>query len=281
VELQPSGRLLWTPTETQTLWGAVTHAVRTPSDVERDFFLSGFIGALPNPQGGQPIPFFARFNANRNFQSEKLNGYELGYRRLLGKQLYVDVAGFFNQYYDLFSEDIVGPISLENSFENIPGPTHFVLPAQFGNGVEGSTTGGEIAPQWKVTSFWTLKGSYAFLHMVIKPSPGSLDVGSSARVAGTSPQHQVVAQSQLDLPKHLTFDFSYRYVSSLAGLQIPSYSTGDARLGWTLAWHFEFSVVGTNLFQPNHVEFASDPGPNVAIRRSVYAKLVWTSRVEQ
>jgi iron complex outermembrane receptor protein len=153
-----------------------------------------------------------------------------------------------------------------------------LLPADFGNGLEGSTIGGEIAPAWKPTNFWTLKGSYSYLHMVLKNGPGSLNVGSPSAVAGSSPQHQVVAQSQLDLPKHLALDLTYRYVSSLPGLNVPSYSTGDVRFGWTLARHFEFSVVGSNLMQPRHVEFASDPGPSVGIRRNVYGKLVWTSR---
>ena len=67
VEPEPSGRLLWTPTDTQTMWIAVTRAVRTPSDGEDDFFLSGFVGT-----SATGLPFFARFNANPNFQSEKL-----------------------------------------------------------------------------------------------------------------------------------------------------------------------------------------------------------------
>ena len=103
VELEPSARLLWTPSQKQTIWAAFTHALRTPSDAEANFNLSGYIGTAANG-----TPYFARFNANPNFASEQLNGYELGYRRLLGKKLYVDVAGFYNHYHDLFSEDITG-----------------------------------------------------------------------------------------------------------------------------------------------------------------------------
>lgn len=44
VEPEPTVRLLWTPTATQTVWLAGTRAVRTPSDSERDFYLSGYIG---------------------------------------------------------------------------------------------------------------------------------------------------------------------------------------------------------------------------------------------
>lgn len=268
LEPEPSGRLLWTPTSTETFWAAVTRAVRTPSDAERDFFLSGFITTLPNG-----MPFFARFNGNPNFRSELMNGYEIGFRRLVAKSLYVDLAGFFNQYNNLFSEDIIGAPFLENT----PAPPHILLPADFGNGLEGSTIGGEIAPEWRPTSFWTLKGSYSYLHMVIKKNPDSLDVGDPASTTGSSPQHQVTTQSSLDLPKRVSFDLTFRYVSALPAQAIHAYSTADARLGWSVGRHLELSVVGSNLFQPSHVENGSDPGPNVAIRRNVYGKIVWRS----
>jgi iron complex outermembrane receptor protein len=269
LEAEPSGRLLWTPTDTETFWAAVTRAVRTPSDAERDFYLSGYIETLPSG-----MPYFARFNGNPNFQSEKLNGYELGFRRLVRKSLYVDLAGFFNQYYDLFSEDIIGMPFVEDD----PPPTHLLLPAEFGNGLEGSTIGGEIAPQWKPTSFWTLKGSYSFLHMVLKRGPGSMDIGSAPGIVGASPQNQVMAQSSFDLPKRISIDLMFRYVSELPAQAISAYSTGDVRLAWSLGRNLEFSVVGSNLLQPYHVEFASDPGPDVAIRRNFYGKVVWRSK---
>jgi iron complex outermembrane receptor protein len=271
IEAEPSGRLLWTPSATQTLWMAVTRAVRTPSDGERDFNLTGFIGT-----SGSGLPFFARFNANPNFQSETLLGYELGYRRLFGHNVYVDAASFFNQYHDLFSEDVTGVPFVENT----PAP-HILLPAEFGNGLQGTTAGGEIAPEWRPTSFWRLRGSYSFLHMVIKKTPNSQDFGSGPIVAGSSPQHQVLMQSSFDLPKRVTFDFDYRYVSALPGIKIPAYSTGDARLAWSFGQFWEVSVVGDNLFQPQLVEYQNGPAANVGIRRSFYGKLLWRSKESQ
>ncbi len=46
-EVQPSARLLWTPATRQTVWAAVTRAIRTPSRVEEDDQLTGLL--LPNP----------------------------------------------------------------------------------------------------------------------------------------------------------------------------------------------------------------------------------------
>jgi iron complex outermembrane recepter protein len=272
LELEPSGRLLWTPSDTQTLWVAVTHAVRTPSDAERDFNLTGFVA--PPSAATNSLPVFARFEPNPDFKSEKLNGYELGYRRLMNENLYLDVATFFNQYHDLFSEDIIGPEFIETT----PPPTHVLLPAHFGNGLVGNTYGGEIAPEWRPVSWWRLSGSYSYLHMVLNRGPNSQDIGSGPITEGEGPQHQVLIQSGWDLPKRVSFDFDYRFVSKLPSVGIPAYSTADARLAWMVNSHIELSAVGENLFQPFHYEFASDPGPNVAIKRVFFGRIVWTGK---
>lgn len=266
VDFEPSIRLLWTPDEKQSIWAAFTHALRTPSDSEENFALVGYIGATPSG-----TPFFARFNPNTAFAPEQLNGYELGYRRLLGKKLYIDVTGYYNHYHNLFSEDLAGQTFLETD----PAPPHFLLPAQFRNGLQGATKGAEIAPEWRPTDFWRLRGSYSYLHMNLERSPNSGDVGTAPIIMGSSPQHEAAVQSALDLPKRFQLDLTYRYVSALPGQHVPSYSTGDARVGWRVNTLLDFSVVSENLFQPWHVEYGGDPGPLIGIKRSFYAKVTW------
>jgi len=268
LQLEPSARLLWTPTDKQSLWASFTHAVRTPSAAERDFSLLGFIEVTPPPQS---LPYFARFNPNPNFRSEQLNGYELGYRHLIRKKIYLDVATFYNHYSDLFSEDITGTTFMENS----PPPPHLLLPADFGNGLLGTTEGIEIAPEWKPTHFWRLWGSYSFLEMHIKKTPGSLDVEPASTIQGSSPQHQVSIQSDLDFAKRFSLDLTYRYVSALPAQVVPAYSTADAHFAWRVRQQFELSVVGQNLLQPHHVEAGGDPGPLVGIKRNVYGQITW------
>ncbi len=206
---QPSARLLWTRNSRQTFWASFTHAIRTPSAAERAFFLTGFLGLQPDG-----TPFFARFNANPQFGSEQLNGYEFGYRQLYNKAMFVDVAAFYNHYNSLFSEDIIGAPFVEDS----PGPMHLLLPAEFGNGLHGTTKGVEIAPEWRPESFLRLRASYAFLQMRIKKNANSLDIGSGPFIEGSSPRHQVTAQAALDFTKTLNFDVTYRYISALPAL---------------------------------------------------------------
>ena len=260
---QPSVRLLWTPSDKQTIWAAFTHALRTPSDSEENFYLLGVVQILPDG-----TPYFARFNPNPHFAPEQLNGSELGYRRLLGEKLYVDLAGFYNHYHNLFSEDIIGPTFVETD----PAPTHYLLPADFANGLLAYTKGFEIAPEWRPASFWRLRGSYSYLHMNVYRSPKDLqNVESPASVSGASPEQQVSVESALDLSKRLQLDLDFRYVSALPALAVPGYSTGDGRLGWRFNPQLELSLVGQNLLQPSHMEYG-----NVGIRRSVYARLTWS-----
>src|SRR5467141_209366 len=95
LEVQPTARLLWTPSPRQTMWGAVTRAVRTPSRVEEDLPLTAL---LPH----RPLIFF-RITGDRRFASEHLIGYEAGYRALVSSKFYLDIAAFYNNYDHLLS----------------------------------------------------------------------------------------------------------------------------------------------------------------------------------
>ena len=274
VDPEPSVRLMWNPTEKSAFWTAFTHALRTPSDAEENFSLLGLVELLPDG-----TPLFARFNPNTHFAPEQLNGYELGYRQLFTPKLYVDFASYYNHYHDLFSEDIIGSPYLETT-----PPLHYLLPAQFANGLYGDTKGLEIAPEWRPNERWRLRGSYSFLHMNLGRTATSQDIGTWPLIEGSSPAHQVMAESAVDLTGNLQLDLDYRYVSGLPGqyvngfpaVFVHAYSTADARLGWRVSRHFGVELVGRNLLQPAHVEFGSDPGPLVAIQRSAFVRLTWT-----
>jgi len=111
--------------------------------------------------------------------------------------------------------------------------------------------------------------------MNLEKAPGSGDIGTAPTIVGSSPAHQVDVRSSIDFKKSFQCDLAYRYVSALPGELVPAYSTGDARLAWRRG-PVELSLVGQNLLQPWHFEANGDPGPLVAIKRSVYAKIAWT-----
>ncbi|MGH9717773.1 MAG: TonB-dependent receptor plug domain-containing protein [Candidatus Acidiferrales bacterium] len=271
-EVQPNARLLWTPDDHQTFWAAVTRAVRTPSRLDQDLQLTDFLFASP--------PTFFRVVGSPDFKSEQLLGTEAGYRQLLTRNFYLDAAFFYNDYNDLYGYGATS-IFLETS----PAPTHTIVQVPLANATAGDTTGFEIAPDWKPLSWWELRGSYSYLHLHVHNNPavaGSFNYLVTDSDNGSSPHHEVEAQSLLNLPKKTEFDATFRFVSALpaqvsvpAGSQVDSYSTADARFAWHALQNLDLSLVGQNLLQPHHPEFGGDDGPLVGIRRSFYAQITW------
>lgn len=256
-ETEPGARLLWTPTSGQTIWAAVTRAVRTPSRIDENLQLTGL--ALANPL------VYICVCDNGQFRSETLLGYEAGYRKLLRRNLYVDVAAFHNQYNDLTS---FGNASI--SIVASPPPPYILVSLPFANGIMGSTNGGEISPDWKASRWMDLKATYSYVSINLEDKPTHTNTSYVSMYEGSSPRHEATAQALFSLPKGFEFDPTFRYVGALPALSVKPYQTADARLGWHFTKAFELSVTGQNLFQPRHLESGS-----VLVERSAYAQITW------
>ena len=256
-EIQPSGRLLWTPGEKHSLWASVSRAVRTPSQADED----SRIVTTVDPS----IPAVATVIGNKVFRSEILVAYELGYRVQPHRRLSLDWALFYNHYDRL------------RSFE--PGPTTFNgsyldAPYFFENKLHGHTYGGELAANLQLMDWWQCRLAYSYLKMDLDRDADSQDTTSESDEFA-SPQHQVSFRSLMDLPWNFQFDTTIRYVDSLASSGIPSYVGLDLRVGWRPRPNLDISIVAQNLLDRQHAEF----GPPIIrsapaeIERAVYGKV--------
>lgn len=222
-EVQPSGRLTWTPHPRHTLWTSVSRAVRTPSRAEHDVRLNALVvpagtavpGLPPFPPGG-PTSIIA-IVGSPDFVSEDLLAYEVGYRFLPVDRLSLDLATFYNSYDNLVSTRFGAPFP-----EFRDGTPYLVLPLLFANGISGETYGAEFSLKTQVSDCLRLYGGYSYLQMQIHPSGVLGDIGGDSSVEGASAHHQVSVRSLLDLPFHLQFDTGVRYVDSLSSSGIPS-----------------------------------------------------------
>lgn len=260
--IQPSARLAWTPNNEHTVWAAVTRAVRTASRIEDGFNFS----FLSQPS----LPLYLRLVGDGGFTPEQLVGYEFGYRRYIAKRGFLTVSLFHNRYNDLLSVDSAAP-----QVETTPPPTRLVLPLLFRNGIAANSNGGELAGVWDLKNWWRVRGSYSLVLVDAKRQPGSNDASTVNQLQGDTASHGIVIQSAFQLPRQVDIKLTYRYVSSIPNQQVPSYSTGDARVGWRPKTSWELEIVGQNLFQPWHLEYGGVPGPLVAIKRSIYAGITW------
>jgi iron complex outermembrane receptor protein len=264
-EIQPTVRVLWTPSKRQTVWAAVSRAVRTPSLADSAVQIS-----LTTPPAPDGTPVVLELFGNPNFKSETLLAYEVGYRAQRGK-LSLDVATFYNVYGKLRATQAAGaPI-----FEFGP-PPHLILPTTFGNLAGARTYGIEVSAHCNVTANWKVSAGYSFLHM--QSHSDSAIPGVTPPRPGDNPQHEFQIRSYYNLPHKFELDAGLYYVSRLAGQEIPAYTRLDLRLGWRPAESIELSVGGQNLLHRGHAEFAgSDIGiiDEDQVRRSAYARLTW------
>jgi iron complex outermembrane receptor protein len=257
VEVQPGARLLWTPGAQTSFWAAATRAVRTPSRLEEDFQYLGFLAASPLT--------YLQITGNHDVVSEELTGYEGGYRTALPGRAYLDVSAFHNHH------DHLSSLALKI----VPPPPYVLLQFPYVNGVKGTSDGFEITPSWQPLTRWQIKGSYSYLHIDLTNRPGDTDKSAVTKYEGSSPAHQVLVQSFINLPAGFQFDTTGRYASALPARVVKAYATADVRLGYQVAPGVSLSISGQNLLQPHHLEFGHDPGPIVAVRRSGYISLSW------
>ncbi|HKY09819.1 MAG TPA: TonB-dependent receptor [Candidatus Binatia bacterium] len=254
-EAQPSIRLLWTPTDDQSVWAAISRAVRTPSRIDSDVAAS----SAPDPT----LPFFGRLLGNKDFESEKTITYELGYRIQPTGRLYLDIAGFYSRYDDLFSVEARAPF-LE------PGP-RLIIPFQFDNKFKGEGYGVEIAGDWRWLDWWRWRLAYTYLQLHLTKKRGSTDTVTEAPTEGGSPHNQVSLTTFMNLPGNLELDGIFRYIDNLPGQNIGRYFNLDVRLGWHVIKNVDLSVVGQNLLAGHHAEGAS----GTQVQRGIYTKATW------
>ncbi len=249
IEVQPSGRLAWSLTEKQLLWTAVSRAVRTPSRIDRHFFVPG------NPP-------FTVINGGSGFESETVIAYELGYRAQLHPKVSTSVSTFYNDYDDIRSVRT-----------NSPLPT-------IANDVEGQNFGVELDTTFQVLDGWRLRLGYIYLQNDFREKSGR-DDSNNARGEFADPQHQASLQSFISLPGHFEIDSRLRWVDKLRPVSggragtVPGYFSLDLRLGWNPTEDLEFSIVGQNLLDNRHPEFGFPSANRHEIERSVYGKVTW------
>jgi iron complex outermembrane receptor protein len=206
---------------------------------------------------------------NPKVKAEKLHAFEAGYRVQPSKKLSLDVALFYNKYYD-----IMGP-ELGQPFFEVGPPFRIVLPLVNQNSVEGSAFGGEFTAKWVPMRWLHLGASYSLLELELKQSP-AIPGGTASILEGQAPRHQLHVDSVVDLTHAISMNTALSFVDRTSYLSIPGYTQVDTKLAWRPRESSEFSIGAKNLFNKEHVEFYSiSGGLSTTLGRSVYGKATW------
>lgn len=268
-EYEPNVRLLVNLGSNQSVWGAVSRAVRTPAITEEGLQLNVAVVPPGAPPFFSPLPVVEQVDGNKKFQSEDLLAYEVGYRVQATKTFSADIATFYNVYTNLRTAEPGQPTP-----EPPGAPTYVVVPFQAQNHMSGATYGIEPFFNWKILPIWKVYANYSYLQMNIHKDPSSQDPTDDLP-NGINPKNQAYFQSSFDLPKHIEQHFGVRYVDKLPGYNIPSYTTLDAGVRWTPVRGVTLGFDGLNWLDNRHVEFIPDfinTTPTV-VTRSIFGSI--------
>lgn len=260
IEVQPSARLVYKASKQQTVWAAVSRAVRTPSDSEAKSPITLALGPpVAGPGGGLYVPTYV---GNPEAQSEVLMAYELGYRIQPNRRVSVDAATFYNNYSGLFG---LRPSGF------VPGAPVGALLTQSVNVLRGESYGGEAVLSVVAADSWHLSASYSLLMMHVHGDPAS----DAESFELNAPTHQAVLRSAHDITRNFSLDAQLRYVDNVRA--VSAYVTADIRLSYRPTANLEFSLVGQNLLDDRHPEQASvfAGSPTIEVPRGLYGKITW------
>lgn len=202
---------------------------------------------------GVPVPIQAEVFGTRDFNSESLMAYELGYRVKPAKTFSVDASIAYNAYSDLRGFAAGTPAFVTT-------PPHLMVPVHVANALYGESYTAEVAANWQVTPAWRLAASYSFMNMRIFEHGGvtANNILIRSLDENTSPKNQAQIHSYLDITRNLQLNISMYFVDRLAALNVPSYVRGDIGVTWTPRKNLELSAGVQNIFDNQHPEFANN-----------------------
>ncbi len=280
-EHQPNARLLWTPGDGSAIWGAVARAVRTPSRLDDNGLVNQAV--LAPGSSRNPLPLPALLGGGGTGGSETLIAYEAGWKKQLTPALSMDLAAYYNDYDELRTGLAVPTVCQPSGAPLplclfLPGQTHVLQSVQAGNQATGRSHGIELATDWRALPNLRFQLALSAFSMTIKEQGNAFSTDRE----GSFAEKQASLRTSWNPRADTDVDVWLRHVGKLpdVGLfitPIPSYTELDLRLAWRPVKDIELSLVGRNLLDKRHAEFASEAldVPQMLIERSIYGQISW------
>ena len=270
-EYQPNARLLWEVNDRHSIWSAASRAVRIPSRATySDVRVNYFVAPGTNPQSP---PVLLSILGRKNFNSEKVYAFELGYRGQITDIFTLDAALFYNYYDDL--------ASIQTGFRGLetqPAPPHILIANTVGNNMRASSYGAELLMKWQANHAWLITTSYSWFKLDARlrnsNTANSNGIILTKDIIGNSdPRHQFSVRSNIKLPFKLEFDSNLYFTDRLAARNVSAQARLDLKLAWMPKPKLELSIVAQNIFNKQHQEFTAPDIFNSEIPRSAYGRI--------
>ena len=267
-DVQPTARVMWKALPRQRVWAAASRAVRTPSLADL-----GLRVDFPPVPSGRGLPQFSSALGDPAALPETFVDGEVGYRLEIGAAASLDVTGFAGRYDQLLIRSASAP-----DVVFVPSP-RILVTAMYGNHLEATTRGFEIAGHWTPRPALRFDASYSAFHLDPQTDPAFPDVIAGTE-DGSAPRGQWQLRSAYSPAQSATIDVSIFHVGPIERLQVPAYTRADVTAEWRFARGLSAMVLGQNLLDAAHMEFAGASSllMPTEIARSVGVRLRWTFR---
>ncbi|MCX4190869.1 TonB-dependent receptor plug domain-containing protein [Methylophaga sp. OBS1] len=249
-EWQPTVRLSWQPAERHRFWTAVSRAVRTPSQLEHEYFINA--GNLAPLSAFNPTGFVNRLilQGNSDFDSEVVKSIEAGYRYASQHAFSLDTAVFYNDYDDLRSNQVT-----ETDFSTLPA--YITTFSAFDNDASGKNYGLELSANWMINQRLKLRLNYSYIES---------DFSEGQPQNTDAPEQLVSLFANWRISDDIDLTATWRYVDrnqSIDPVQvdnqtIDAYHGVDLGLNWQLTPDLQLSVFARDLFYGSHVEYKAE-----------------------
>jgi len=261
---------------------------------ETNFYLSYARGSKPSSLSLDNIlPNPALGGRNNVADPEHLNAYELGWKQLLGSQLFSTVALFYNDYQDM---QIPLTVYSPNPIPGLPG-----IAGTGYNNVDAEIYGAELEATWTpATDVW-VRANYTYTHSEYTALDGLLvdytdpTIPNPAPPPATLPKEQTIVGNQLariplhkaSLSGYYTFNFvpgslilggsvyyaGERYWSyfNTDTYKMSDYTVVNASATWRAPDNrYEVNANCNNLFDDDYVTSIGVAGPHLGLARTEF-----------
>ena len=263
----PTARLLWSVSDSLSLWTAVSYTTGSPARVYDDIRLN--VASFPEPQSG--LPAMVQITGNRNLKAEKLTAYEIGAWFEPLDKLYSSATAYYFRYNDLNDFTLGEPQVAQDPFA---GPS-LLIPNQYTNGLRADSIGAELTTDWNVTEWFSLGGSYSHLQITANP-----DDNTNKGLVEDNPRNLFSLRAHFTLAPSLELDSTLRYVDvdRTPSSVFYHYLENDVRIGWNVRQNLEVEAIGRTLLQSRHQESGAllFNTPSSEIQRSVFGRVTYT-----
>ena len=277
VEVMPTARLLWKSSATQTVWAAVTRAVRTPSIADLDTMVRDVAMPLPpgNPNNPFPAPLRQGTVSDPDFQSEVNVAIEAGIRGQVTTAVGYDLAVYAMEFDRLRvvvpGDTVCNPSGISVTADPLCFLTSdsVIAQLQFSNAADGYVRGGELSLDWLIHDRWRVRSALSYANERLEAQP--LSIGT----APTAPKWQAIIRSEWTPTDTLSIAALVRYVDEIPYWAIDDYWQANLHVRWQYGDAWVLSAGVRNLLDDATEEYRSEFGDVVTteIERSAFLNL--------